>query len=80
MPMIALWPGAVSSTFASSYAIRRNVDRGVPVTAVQQGPDGPYAFVSATRTVQKRAPQGRCACNKTTAIIDGGFTSPASRS
>jgi len=53
-------------------AIRRNVI-AVPVTAVQQGPDGPYAFVVGDdRTVQKR-PLKVGALNKTTAIIDGGL-------
>jgi multidrug efflux system membrane fusion protein len=45
----------------------------VPVTAVQQGPNGPYAFVvDDDRTVQKR-PLKVGALNKTTAIIDGGL-------
>src|SRR6202035_821550 len=53
-------------------AIRRNVI-AVPVTAVQQGPDGPYAFVVVgDRIVQKR-PIKVGALNKTTAIIDDGL-------
>jgi multidrug efflux system membrane fusion protein len=43
------------------------------VTAVQQGPNGSYAFVVGNdRTVQKR-PLKVGALNKTTAIIDDGL-------
>ena len=45
----------------------------MPVTAVQQGPDGPYAFVvGQNRVVQKRALKLGL-LNKTTAVIDDGL-------
>ena len=67
----ALWPGQFVN-LRVQLAIRRNVV-AVPVTAVQQGPDGPYAFVvGADRIVQKR-PLKVGVLNKTTAIIDGGL-------
>jgi multidrug efflux system membrane fusion protein len=67
----ALWPGQFVN-LRIQLAIRRNVI-AVPVTAVQQGPDGPYAFVvGGDRTVQKR-PLKVGALNKTTAIIDDGL-------
>jgi multidrug efflux system membrane fusion protein len=67
----ALWPGQFVN-LRIQLAIRRNVI-AVPVTAVQQGPDGSYAFVVGNdRTVQKR-PLKVGALNKTTAIIDDGL-------
>jgi len=52
--------------------VRRDVI-AVPVTAVQQGPDGPYAFVvGQNRVVQKRALKLGL-LNKTTAVIDDGL-------
>ena len=67
----ALWPGQFVN-LRIQLAIRHNVI-AVPVTAVQQGPDGPYAFVVGDdRTVQKR-PLKVGASNKTTAIIDDGL-------
>ena len=67
----ALWPGQFVN-LRVQLAIRRNVI-AVPVTAVQQGPDGSYAFVvGADRIVQKR-PLKVGVLNKTTAIIDGGL-------
>src|ERR1700732_3673980 len=49
-----LWPGQFVN-LRIQLATRRNVI-SVPVTAVQQGPDGSYAFVVGDdRTVQKRA-------------------------
>jgi membrane fusion protein, multidrug efflux system len=66
-----LWPGQFVN-LRVQLAIRRNVI-AVPVTAVQQGPDGPYAFVVVgDRIVQKR-PLRVGVLNKTTAIIDGGL-------
>ena len=66
-----LWPGQFVN-LRIQLATRRNVI-AVPVTAVQQGPDGPYAFVVGDdRTVQKR-PIKVGALNKTTAIIDDGL-------
>jgi multidrug efflux system membrane fusion protein len=52
--------------------VRRNVV-ALPVTAVQQGPDGTFAFVvGQDRKVQKRVIKvGEV--NKTTAIIDDGI-------
>ena len=67
----ALWPGQFVN-LRIQLATRRNVI-AVPVTAVQQGPDGSYAFVVGDdRTVQKRALKVG-ARNKTTAIIDDGL-------
>jgi multidrug efflux system membrane fusion protein len=67
----ALWPGQFVN-LRVQLAIRRNVI-AVPVTAVQQGPDGPYTFVvGADRIVQKR-PVKVGSLNKTTAIIDDGL-------
>src|SRR3984957_1539942 len=66
-----LWPGQFAN-LRIQLATRRNVI-AVPVTAVQQGPDGTYAFVVGDdRTVQKRALKVG-ALNKTTAIIDDGL-------
>ena len=66
-----LWPGQFVN-LRIQLATRRNVI-AVPVTAVQQGPDGSYAFVVGDdRTVQKRVLRVG-ARNKTTAIIDDGL-------
>ena len=66
-----LWPGQFVN-LRIQLATRRNVI-SVPVTAVQQGPDGSYAFVVGDdRTVQKSALKVG-ARNKTTAIIDDGL-------
>jgi multidrug efflux system membrane fusion protein len=66
-----LWPGQFVN-LRVQLATRRNVI-AVPVTAVQQGPDGSYAFVVGDdRTVQKRVLKVG-ARNKTTAIIDDGL-------
>jgi multidrug efflux system membrane fusion protein len=66
-----LWPGQFVN-LRIQLATRRNVV-AVPVTAVQQGPDGTYAFVVGDdRTVQKRTIKVG-ARNKTTAIIDDGL-------
>ena len=66
-----LWPGQFVN-LRIQLATRRNVI-SVPVTAVQQGPDGSYAFVVGDdRTVQKRVLKVG-ARNKTTAIIDDGL-------
>jgi multidrug efflux system membrane fusion protein len=66
-----LWPGQFVN-LRIQLAVRRNVI-AVPVTAVQQGPDGPYAFVvDGDRIVQKR-PLKVGVLNKTIAIIDGGL-------
>jgi multidrug efflux system membrane fusion protein len=67
----ALWPGQFVN-LRVQLAIRRNVI-AVPVTAVQQGPNGPYAFVVGDdRIVQKRSLKVGL-LNKTTAIIDDGL-------
>jgi multidrug efflux system membrane fusion protein len=66
-----LWPGQFVN-LRIQLATRRNVI-AVPVTAVQQGPDGSYAFVVGDdRAVQKRVLKVG-ARNKTTAIIDDGL-------
>jgi membrane fusion protein, multidrug efflux system len=67
----ALWPGQFVN-LRIQLAVRRNVI-AVPVTAVQQGPNGPYAFVVGDdRVVQKRSLKVGL-LNKTTAIIDDGL-------
>jgi membrane fusion protein, multidrug efflux system len=67
----ALWPGQFVNVQVQ-IEIRRNVV-AVPVTAVQYGPDGPYAFViDADRKAQKR-PIKTGVVNKTSAIIDDGL-------
>jgi len=66
-----LWPGRFVNV-RIEVDIRRNVV-AVPVTAVQQGPDGPYAFVvGQDRVVQKRAIKVSV-LDKTTAVIDDGL-------
>src|SRR6266568_39314 len=66
-----LWPGQFVNV-RLRLEIRRNVI-AVPVTAVQYGPDGPYAFViGPDRKVQKR-PIKTGVVNRTSAIIDDGL-------
>jgi membrane fusion protein, multidrug efflux system len=66
-----LWPGQFVNV-RIELDVRRNVV-AVPVTAVQQGPDGPFAFVvGQNRAVQKRAIK-LGDVNRTTAIIDDGI-------
>jgi multidrug efflux system membrane fusion protein len=66
-----LWPGQFVNVRVE-LEVRRDVI-AVPVTAVQQGPDGPYAFVvGQNRVVQKRALRVGL-LNKTTAVIDEGL-------
>ena len=66
-----LWPGQFVNVRVE-LEVRHDVI-AVPVTAVQQGPDGPYAFVvGQNRVVQKRTLKLGL-LNKTTAIIDGGL-------
>jgi membrane fusion protein, multidrug efflux system len=67
----ALWPGQFVN-LRIQLAIRRNVI-AVPVTAVQQGPDGPYAFVVGNDRIVQKRPLKVGALNKTTAIIDDGL-------
>jgi multidrug efflux system membrane fusion protein len=66
-----LWPGQFVN-LRVQLAIRRNVI-AVPVTAVQQGPDGPYAFVVGDDRIVQKRPLKVGVLNKTTAIIDGGL-------
>jgi multidrug efflux system membrane fusion protein len=66
-----LWPGRFVNV-GVEVDIRRNVV-AVPITAVQQGPDGPYAFVvGRDRVVQKHAIKVGV-LDKTTAVIDDGL-------
>jgi multidrug efflux system membrane fusion protein len=67
----ALWPGQFVK-LRIQLATRRNVI-AVPVTAVQQGPDGPYAFVVGDDRIVQKQPLKVGVLNKTTAIIDGGL-------
>jgi len=68
-----LWPGQFVNVRVE-LETRRDVV-AVPLTAVQQGPDGPYAFiVDQNRRVQKRALKVGV-LTKTVAIIDDGLQS-----
>jgi len=68
-----LWPGRFVNVRVE-IDVRRDVV-AVPITAVQQGPDGPYAFVVGDdRVIKKRAIKVGLV-DKTTAIIDDGLTS-----
>jgi multidrug efflux system membrane fusion protein len=67
----ALWPGKFVNV-RIEVDVRHNV-LAVPVTAVQQGPDGPYAFVvGQNRVIEKRSLKIGF-LDKTTAIIDDGL-------
>jgi multidrug efflux system membrane fusion protein len=67
-----LWPGQFVNV-RIQLEILRNVI-AVPVTAVQYGPDGPYAFiVGADRKVQKR-PIKTGVVNKVSAVIAEGLS------
>jgi membrane fusion protein, multidrug efflux system len=66
-----LWPGQFVNVRVE-LEVRRNVI-AVPVTAVQQGPDGPYAFVVGTNRVVQKRPLKVGILNKTTAVIDQGL-------
>lgn len=66
-----LWPGQFVNVRVE-LEVRRDVV-AVPLTAVQQGPDGPYAFVvGENRRVQKRVLKVGI-LTKTVAIIDDGL-------
>jgi multidrug efflux system membrane fusion protein len=66
-----LWPGQFVNVRVE-IEIRRDVV-AVPITVVQQGPSGPFAFVvGADRIVQKRMIKVGV-MNKTTAVIDSGL-------
>jgi len=66
-----LWPGQFVNVRVQLEILRGVL--AVPVTAVQYGPDGPYAFVvGPDRVVQKRAIKTG-AVNKVSAVIDGGL-------
>jgi len=66
-----LWPGQFVNV-RIELEVRRDVI-AIPLTAVQQGPDGPYAFiVRQNRRVEKR-PLKVSSLAKTVAIIDGGL-------
>jgi multidrug efflux system membrane fusion protein len=65
-----LWPGQFVNVRVE-LDVRREVI-AVPITAVQQGPDGPYAFVVSQNRVVKRALKVGL-LTKTTAVIDDGL-------
>ena len=66
-----LWPGQFVNVRVE-IDFRHDVV-AVPITAVQQGPDGPYAFIVAdNRVAQKRAIRVGV-FNKTTAVIEDGL-------
>lgn len=67
----ALWPGQFVNVRVQLEILRGVI--AVPVTAVQYGPDGPYAFViGPDRVVQKRSIKTG-ALNKVSAVIEGGL-------
>jgi multidrug efflux system membrane fusion protein len=67
----ALWPGQFVNVRVE-VDIRRDV-LAVPISVVQQGPTGTFAFIVGTdRIVQKRSIKVG-ATNKTTAVIDSGL-------
>lgn len=66
-----LWPGQFVNVRVE-IDVRRDVV-AVPITVVQQGPSGPYAFVvGKDRIVQKRMIKVGVT-NKTTAVINSGL-------
>ena len=66
-----LWPGQFVNARVRLDILRNVI--AVPVTAVQYGPDGPYAFiVGADRKIQKRAIKTGVV-NKISAVIDDGL-------
>ena len=66
-----LWPGQFVNVRIQLDILRDVI--AVPVTAVQYGPDGPYAFiVGADRKVQKR-PVKTGVVNKVSAVIETGL-------
>ena len=66
-----MWPGQFVNVRVE-IEIRRDVV-AVPITVVQQGPSGPYAFVVGTdRKVLKRMIRVGVT-NKMTAVIDSGL-------
>jgi membrane fusion protein, multidrug efflux system len=70
-PAEVLWPGQFVNIRVELETLRNVI--AVPVTAVQQGPDGPYAFVvDQNRTVLKR-PLQVSKMNKTMAVLDRGL-------
>jgi multidrug efflux system membrane fusion protein len=66
-----LWPGQFVNVRVQLETLRDVI--AVPVTAVQYGPDGPYAFiVGSDRKVQKRSIKTGVV-NKKSAVIDDGL-------
>jgi multidrug efflux system membrane fusion protein len=66
-----LWPGQFVNVRARLDVLRNVI--AVPITAVQHGPDGPYAFiVGPDRKILKRAIKTGV-MNKTSAVIDEGL-------
>jgi membrane fusion protein, multidrug efflux system len=66
-----LWPGQFVNVRVQLEILRDVIT--VPITAVQYGPDGPYAFiVGADRKVQKRAIKPGI-MNKKSAVIEDGL-------
>jgi membrane fusion protein, multidrug efflux system len=66
-----LWPGQFVNVRVRIETLRDVV--AVPITAVQYGPDGPYAFIiGADRKVQKRSIKTGV-INRVSAVIDEGL-------
>jgi membrane fusion protein, multidrug efflux system len=66
-----LWPGRFVNARVE-VDVRRNVV-AVPIMAVQQGPDGPYAFVVGEDRVIKKRVIKVGGVDRTTAVIDDGL-------
>ncbi|SRR5579871_6735898 len=66
----ALWPGQFVNVRVE-LDVRRDV-LGLPVRAVQQGPEGPFVFVVGPNRVVEKRPIKVGLLSKTTAIVEGG--------
>jgi membrane fusion protein, multidrug efflux system len=67
-----LWPGQFVNVRVQLETLRDVI--AVPVTAVQYGPDGPYAFIiGSDRKVQKRSIKTGVV-NKKSAVVDDGLS------
>jgi multidrug efflux system membrane fusion protein len=67
----ALWPGQFVNVRVRVQMLRDVI--AVPVTAVQYGPDGPYAFVVGPDRVVEKRPIKTGVVNKVSAVIADGL-------
>jgi membrane fusion protein, multidrug efflux system len=66
-----LWPGQFVNVRVRLEVLKAVI--AVPVTAVQYGPDGPYAFIVGTDHVVQKRPVKTGVVNKTSAVITEGL-------